>query len=310
MLNSRRQISDIGRDEITFSGAPDPSGSARIGGHVSLGNKPGETISRLREEGFDRLQIHATSPRQWRTPEVREDRDRVIHEACDAHSLALYIHAIYLLNFASPEDAIFEKSIASLTSSLHAASRVGASAVTFHLGSHRGQGFEKSLTRIVFGLEAVLEQASDGPELLLENSAGAGDCVGRSFQELGRIVDALGSRPRVGICLDSAHAFAVGYDVRANSGVAAMLEEIDHYVGLERMRLIHLNDSQADLGSSRDRHANIGDGCIGVDGFRNLLQFDDVRSRPLILETPNPERRSDELKLLRTLLDETKRVAA
>lgn len=284
--------------------------SLNVGGHVSLGSKPANVISAMHGDGFDSLQIHAASPRQWRIPSTKEDREASIRAACTEKGMSLYLHAIYLLNFASADEQIYESSIRSLSWTLHTASRLDAQAVVFHMGSHRGLGFPHVLTRVVSGLERVLQDAPDGPLLLLENSAGAGDCIGSHFDELGEIITSLGKPEGVGVCLDTAHAFAVGYDIRTELAVTEMLTGIDRDLGLERLKLIHVNDSKTELASQRDRHENIGEGRIGLEGFHTFLSFPEIRCRPLVLETPNPERRVGELRLLRNTSEGLGRAAA
>jgi deoxyribonuclease-4 len=224
--------------------------------------------------------------------------------------MELYLHAIYLLNLATHEESIRDASVASLVWNMTAAAELGARAVVFHVGSHRGQGFEASLPGIVGALETVLSRIPDRPSLLLESSAGAGDCVGGSFEQLGRIVDALGRPERIGICLDTAHAFAAGYDLRTAGAVGELVDTIERAAGFELLRLVHVNDSQSELGSRRDRHANIGTGHIGLEGFANLLAVPQLRRLPLILETPNLHRRIDEMRSLRDAAETTVAFAA
>ena len=281
----------------------------RFGGHVSLGPRPEQTLDSLRRLGFSCLQIHASSPRTWRIPESADAKSASIRIACEAGGLDLYLHAIYLINLASADSAIYERSRGILTWNMEIAGRLGAKAVTFHVGSHRGEGFGQVRPRIASAIESVLAQAPAGPALLLENSAGAGDCIGGSFSDLGAIIRDVGGPSNLGCCVDTAHAFAAGHDLRAGDGAERMLAEFDQAVGLDRLQLIHLNDSKTDVGSGRDRHENIGDGFIGEEGFARLLALTPIRSAPLILETPNIERRPQELAMLRRLA-EPERIAA
>lgn len=290
--------------------APSRGADLRIGGHVSIRGKPVEVITAMHEAGFRCLQIHPSSPRQWRTPENHEGQRELIRETCLETGLDLYLHAIYLLNFASEDDAIYESSIRSLSWDMRAAAELGAIAVVFHVGSHRGRGFANSLSRVLPALDTVLGQSPAGPSLLLENSAGAGDCIGGRFSDLGDIIDGLGRPEQLGICLDTAHAFAIGHDLRTPTGMGQLVEDIDSTVGLGRLRLVHVNDSKAELGAGRDRHENIGSGLIGIAGFANLLAVPEVRRLDLVMETPNQERRVAEMAALRRACDSVALAAA
>ena len=276
-------------------------GEPCFGGHVSVGKNPAETIQRMKAQGFRCLQIHASSPRTWRVPADCQDRFGAIREACRDADMALFLHAIYLINLASEDENIAEGSCRMLAWSMSAAAELGAQAVTFHVGSHLGRGFDAVRESVATGVRSVLDNSPTGPVLLLENSAGAGGCIGGSLQELAAIYGDVGRPDNLGICLDTAHAFAAGYDLRTPDGMEVVLEEIDRYLGLDALRAVHLNDSKTDLYSGRDRHENIGAGFIGLNGFANLLDRPEIRSRPLILETPNLESREEELLTLNRL---------
>lgn len=280
-----------------------------IGGHVPLGRKPRETLDSMRELGFACLQIHAASPRTWRIP-AKPDRALFdLRDACAAARMDIYLHGIYLINLASEQESIYEASIRSLSWNLQTGAKLGAKALVFHVGSHLGRGLDKSRPHIAAAIERILSAAPSGPPLLIENSAGAGACIGGNFQDLGRIMADAGRPPNLGICVDTAHAFAMGHDPRTPDGVASLLEAIDDSVGLSRLKLMHLNDSKVDAGAARDRHENIGRGFIGETGFRNLLASPVIRRLPLILETPNLERRPEELRLLLALSEPAREAA-
>jgi deoxyribonuclease IV len=296
-----------GRNRLDVSSAdanypPIRGGEPCFGGHVSLGKNPAEMIQRMKAQGFRCLQIHASSPRTWRVPADCDDRFGAIRKACRDADMALFLHAIYLINLASEDENIAEGSCRMLAWSMSAAADLGAQAVTFHVGSHLGRGFDAVRERVAAAVRMVLDNSPAGPLLLLENSAGAGGCIGGSLQELAAIYDDVGRPDNLGVCLDTAHAFAAGYDLRTPEGVAMVLEDIDRYLGLKALMAMHLNDSKTDLHSGRDRHENIGAGFIGLSGFANLLDRSEIRSRPLILETPNVERREEELFTLSRLI--------
>jgi deoxyribonuclease-4 len=176
---------------------------------------------------------------------------------------AVVVHALYLCNLASPNDEIYEKSVATMTATMDASSAIGAEAVIFHVGSHLGTGFEAGLERVVPAMEQILEHATETTWLLMENSAGAGGTIGRSLDELATLYDACSKHERLGICLDSCHLWVSGYDVTDRKALDALLRDLDKRIGLDRLRALHVNDAKAALGSNSDRHANVLDGELG-----------------------------------------------
>ena len=201
-----------------------------------------------------------------------------------------HLHAVYLINLASPKPALLRSSIESLVHYMELAAALDADSVIFHPGSHLGAGFEAVLPRMSVAIREVLERSPPGrASLLVENSAGSGGCIGRSFDEVARIVESVGSE-RIGVCLDTQHAFASGYELRDPEGIGSTLDELDRLVGLSRLRLVHANDSVVGLGSNRDRHANLGEGELGLDAFRLLLGDPRLRRVPWILEVPGEEK--------------------
>jgi deoxyribonuclease IV len=273
-----------------------------FGGHVGGGVK--EAPGRAEAIGADALQLFVQSPRAWRFP----DHDPEVlasypERARDAGIQATLVHAIYLCNFASPDDVIYEKSVSTLRSTMDASCAIGADGVVFHVGSHLGAGFESGLDRVVPALEQVLERCSDSTWLLVENAAGTGATIGRSLEELATIVDRLGRHPRLGVCLDSCHLWASGYDVTEPKALDALLDQFDETIGLDRLRALHVNDSQTPLGSNRDRHANIGEGLIGkkLSVFLGNPRLQDL---PAVVETEGQDGKGpdeQEMKSLRSL---------
>jgi deoxyribonuclease IV len=261
-----------------------------IGAHVSPAGGLPKAIERGVERGCRAIQIFNQSPRTWR-PSIYADGDvRAFREAMDSSPIeAVLIHAVYLLNCASEDPDIRAKSLASLTHSLRVGHTIGASAVVLHPGSakqgHVGGAIERAAETIA---EALAE--SDGCELHLENTAGAGGTLGRSFDELARLLDAAGAGARLGVCLDSCHLLASGYDIRTAKGVSAALGDATRKLGRGRVRSLHLNDSQTPLGSNRDRHANIGSGELGEQGCAAFLSAPGLQRLACVLETPGENR--------------------
>ena len=214
--------------------------------------------------GAEAVQLFTQSPRAWRpTNHDPANFARFKERRHETGLGAVLCHALYLINLATPDDQIYEKSLASLLNTIEVGCAIDADGVVFHIGSHLGGGFDGCLERVLPALELALEHCSDTTWLLIENSAGAGGTVGRSVDELAVVVDGLGRHPRVGVCLDSCHLWVSGVDVTDASVVDAVLDELDERVGLDRLRALHVNDAEAPLGSNRDRHANIGEGVLG-----------------------------------------------
>jgi len=236
----------------------------------------------------------------WRPTAYGDDDYSAFREAMSPSAIeAVLIHAVYLINCASEDGEIRDKSHTSLVQSLTVGAGIGASGVVLHPGSAKQGDVGQAIQRAGEVISTALSE-TDGCELHLENTAGAGGTLGRSFDELSALLEASGGDERLGICLDSCHLFASGYDIRTIDGVAQVLDEFDAAVGLDRLRSLHLNDSQAPLGSNRDRHADIGEGEIGDAGCAAFLSEPRFDTLPCVLETPGPHREgptSEELAL-------------
>ena len=254
-----------------------------FGGHVSGGVKAAP--ERAEAIGANALQLFVQSPRAWRFPDHDPDVLASFSQRTrDAGIESVLVHAIYLCNFASPDDEIYGKSVSTLSSTVDAACAINAEGVVFHVGSHLGSGFEAGVERAAPAVELVLERCSDTTWLLVENSAGTGGTIGRSLEELATLVERLGGHPRLGICLDSCHLWASGYDVTDPAALDSLLDEFDTLIGLDRLRALHVNDSQTPLGSNRDRHANLREGLIG-DGLSVFLGNPRLQHLPAVVET-------------------------
>jgi deoxyribonuclease-4 len=254
--------------------------------------------------GADVVQLFVQSPRTWRFPNHDPaDIERFRERRAETGLGGVLVHALYLVNLATPDKEMYKKSVDTMRSTVDAACAIEADGVVFHIGSHLGAGFERGLKRVVPALEQVLERCSDTTWLLMENSAGTGGTIGRSTEELATIFDALGRHERLGICLDSCHWFASGVDVSDRKALNAALKEVDALIGLDRLRALHANDSKEPLGSNRDRHANIGDGLIG-EGLGAFLSHRKLQKLPVVLEVPGEDGHgpnADEIRKLREL---------
>jgi deoxyribonuclease-4 len=235
-----------------------------FGAHMSSSGGIDSAIDRIVGVGGDCVQVFTQSPRMWRPTDHKPETIERFHEKRrEAGIGGVVCHALYLVNLAAPDDEIYEKSIKAMSSTVDTACAIGADGVIFHVGSHLGAGFEVGLERTCAALSQILERCEGDTWLLMENSAGAGATIGRSLEELAVLLEHLDHHPRLGVCLDSCHLYVSGYDVTDRAAVDAMVAELDERIGLDRLRALHVNDSAAELGSNRDRHANIGEGLMG-----------------------------------------------
>jgi deoxyribonuclease IV len=275
-----------------------------FGAHVSSSGGISSAIDRAEAIGCDAVQVFTQSPRMWRaTNHPAEQIARFRERREEAGIGAVVCHALYLVNLASPDPVIYDKSVAAMQATLDAAAAIGAEGVIFHVGSHLGSGFEAGLERVVPALRGLLEHTTDELWLLIENSAGAGGTIGRSTDELAAIFEALDRHPRLGVCLDSCHWFVSGIDVTDPNALAAAVDDLDARIGLDRLRCLHVNDSKAELGSNRDRHDSIGQGLLG-EQLGVFLAHPGFQGLPAILETPGPDGHGPdaaEVQLLRDL---------
>ena len=282
-----------------------------FGAHVSSAGGISSAIDRAEELGCDAVQVFTQSPRMWKpTAHAPEQVERFRQRREEAKVRSVVCHALYLVNLAASDREIHRKSVAAMQASLETAAAIGAEGVVFHVGSHLGDGVAKGVRRAAPPLRRLLELTDDRLWLVLENSAGAGGTMGRSVEELAAIFDALDGHPRLGICLDSCHWWVSGVDVTDPIALDAALGELDHRVGLDRLRCLHVNDAEVGLGSNRDRHASLGLGTIG-DGMATFLAHPAFQELPAILETLGPDGTyGGELALLRGLHRRGRRAAA
>ncbi len=261
-----------------------------IGAHVSPAGGLPKAVERGVERGCEAIQIFNQSPRMWKPTAYTDEDFAAFREAMsDSPIEAVLIHAVYLLNCASDDAEIRAKSLASLTHSLRVGQAIGAAGVVLHPGSAKTGHVGDAIARAGETIGQALAD-SEGCELHLENTAGAGGTLGRSFKELRELLDAAGGDERLGVCLDSCHLLASGYDIRTGPDMASVLREANRKLGGRRIRSLHLNDSQTPLGSNRDRHANIGEGELGKEGCIAFLSAKGFQRLPCVLETPGAER--------------------
>lgn len=275
-----------------------------IGAHVSPAGGPAKAVARGVERGARAIQIFNQNPRAWKPREYSEEEIAAFRAAMAASDVdALLIHAVYLLNCASDDEAIRANSLRSLIASLRAGAQLGAHAVVLHPGSAKTGDVGEAIARAGAVIAEALAE-SEGCALHLENTAGSGGTLGRSFEELAALMDAAGGDERLGLCLDSCHLLASGFEIRSAEALSEVLDGCVALVGLERLGSLHLNDSQKPLGSNVDRHANVGEGELGRDGCAVFLSEPRFEDLPLVLETPGPQHSgptAEELALARAL---------
>jgi len=276
-----------------------------IGAHVNSSGGVWKAIGNGMDIGCEAVQFFAGSPRTWK-PQIYRDADaeKFRETRADSPIRFVVIHSIYLINLASAKEDFYENSVTSLNGAVAAAEQLGADAVVTHVGSHQGAGFDEGLVRVQAALRRALEE-SDGSlvRILLENTAGAGGTMGVDFEELGAMIAAADGHPRLGICLDTAHVFEAGFDLRTAAGLDEALARLDAACGLDRLVMLHLNDSKTPFGSNRDRHENIGEGEIGLDGFRSIVTHPAFADLPGILEVPGFDDKGPDARNVQLLRD-------
>ncbi|HEV2427790.1 MAG TPA: deoxyribonuclease IV [Acidimicrobiales bacterium] len=264
-----------------------------VGAHVRGGGQLIPSLEAGVEIGATSIQVFVQSPRMWKPTQYAPSVLAAYREAQAAHPsvTSTFSHATYLINLASPDPELYQRSVDCLVNNVSVSRGMGASGVVLHVGSHMGAGFDTALPQIAEGLQRALDQAEPAPAgvdcpILIENAAGTGGTVGRDFDEIEAIIAACGGDERLGLCVDTQHLWASGEDYSTVDGAAAVLAKISRQVGLDRLRCLHLNDSKIELGANRDRHANIGEGTIGEAGLAPLVGHFRIRDLPLLLEVP------------------------
>lgn len=276
----------------------------RLGAHVSTREPFSECIDRARAIGCETMQIFVNAPQRWNPVPIAEGEiNKYLEKNQKAKINPVIIHSIYLINLASSNPFFYQASIKSLIDDMKKAALINAFGVNFHLGSTKGKTLDQVLDKIVLAIKNVLIATGNGTYLILENSAGAGDIIGDKFAELGAIIKAVKS-DRLKVTLDTAHAFGSGYNLATAEGLEQTLEEFDKEIGLDRLVCLHLNDSAVPWGSNRDRHADIGDGYIGLEAFGRIINHPKLKNLPGIIETPGNKEKTevDNLKILKSLI--------
>ncbi len=277
----------------------------RLGKHVSIAGGLDKALDRAHNIGCNAVQIFVSNPRSWQAkPLAAEVIKKFQDKQQELEITPVVVHAIYLINIASPKDNLRDKSLQALITDYQRAVTIGANYLVFHPGSHTGSGSKKAVKRIAAGINKLLAKIAGDTTLLIENVAGAGTQIGASFGEIDEIFDLLDDPSRVGVCLDTCHSFSAGYNIAEEEGLNTMLRKFEEEgPGLDKLSLLHINDSVYKLGSHKDEHAHIGEGEIGEQGFAGIINHADLKTIPLILETPWFDDRDDDpdVKLIKKL---------
>jgi deoxyribonuclease-4 len=257
----------------------------RLGAHVSASGGLDKAIDRAQEMGAETIQLFASSPRAWAFKPPSDEQVAAFRAKAEAADVApVFLHGSYLLNLGGNPELV-DKGIDSLSNHMNVAGQIGAAGVIFHGGSHKGVGFDGVLGQVSVALNKVLDRSPKDVWLIIENSAGMGDHIGSSFQEISRIMEAVDS-PQVMVCLDTQHTVAAGYNIIDAGAIDGVIDEFDREIGLSRLVAVHANDTKVEMGSGVDRHENIGEGHIGVKGFETIMGHRAFRDVPFVLEVP------------------------
>jgi len=265
----------------------------KLGFHVSISGSIDLAVDQAIRLRCDTFQIFTRNPRSWATRPFRDGEVEAFREKrIQAGLEPVYSHMPYILNLASPDDEIYSRSIDSLSMELGRCAALGVPMLVTHLGSHMGYGLERGISRIVGALNRALDADDSDVVILLENGSGSRNGVGSTFEEISGILEGVEHPERVAACLDTCHAFVAGFEINEQKGLDEALSSFDDTIGLDRLRLVHLNDSVGGLGTGVDHHEHIGLGGIGLEGFR-LIVGSRLSKAPMVMETPIDDRRTD-----------------
>ena len=280
-----------------------PDKNPLIGAHMSVSGGVSKAIERGESIDCSAIQIFTKNNTRWASPPIKPEeaeRFRKLYEKSGICSV--FSHDIYLINLASPDEAIFEKSKRAFLEEIERAEMLKLDFLVFHPGVHRDSGKEAGLEKIASTVKDALKQTKNYKvKLLFETTAGQGTSLGSTFEELGFLLKNSGNPDRLGVCLDTCHIFAGGYDIRTEKGYKKVFDEFDHYAGVENIRAIHLNDSKGECGSHLDRHEHIGKGKIGKSGFGFIMSDKRFKNVPKVLETPKDEDMKEDIENMETL---------
>jgi deoxyribonuclease-4 len=266
----------------------------RVGVHVSIAGSLESAADRAKAKGCDVFQMFSRNPRGWAFRPLSANDTGGFAAKITATGLLPVDHMPYLPNLASPKEEIYKQSVSALTAELGRCGQLQIPYLVTHLGHHLGDGIAMGRKRVCAAVNTALSASDNDVVLLLENTAGEKNSVGSTFEHIRSIIDGLSDLSRIGICFDTCHAFAAGYELRTAEGIKDTMHQLNDAIGVDRVKCVHLNDSKGERGSGLDRHEHIGMGFIGEEGFLRILHHPVFRDLPLICETPVDFRRDDE----------------
>jgi deoxyribonuclease IV len=276
-----------------------------VGLHVSAAGSPELAFDRAKEIGANTFQIFTRNPNQWKFKPIPDETVVAFREKRKESGFRRIVdHMPYLPNLASPEKSTMKISRFTLDEELKRCDALGIDYLVIHLGSHLGKGAAVGMANIAAACNQATTASEGSAMILLENMAGQKNCIGARFEEIRGILDKVGDEGRVGVCLDTCHAFAAGFDLGSDGSVKGTMDLFDELIGLKKLKVVHLNDSKGPLGSRLDRHENIGEGKIGRKGIKSFLHFPGIDERPIIMETPYEDYKTmgKGIKLVRSLM--------
>ncbi len=280
--------------------------SMRFGFHISIAGGFSKVVERATARGCDTIQFFSRNPRGWKYSPLNETEVKAFRSSIQSSTLSpVFLHMPYLPNVASFKSKFYKRSIQSIAADLQRAEQLGAQYLIIHIGHRMESSEDEAIEAVSQGIDQAFEEVKNDITLLLENTAGQGTEIGYTFDQIKRILEKVNDHQRMGVCLDTAHSFEAGYDLSNKDGIERTLEAFDQSIGLRRLHLLHLNDSKTPLGSRKDRHWHIGEGYIGLEGFRSLVNHPLLRVLPGIMETPRKDTVEDlkNMEVIRSLIE-------
>jgi len=279
----------------------------RFGFHISIAGGFSKVVERAHVRGCETIQFFSRNPRGWKYSPLKKKEVKAFRSSIQSPVLfPIFLHMPYLPNIASSKSKFYKRSIHSIATDLQRAEQLGAQYLIMHIGHRMESSEDQAIDAVSQGIDQAFEKVKNGVILLMENTAGQGTEIGYTFDQIKKIIEGVHDHQRMGVCLDTAHTFEAGYDLSDKNGIDRTLEKFDQTIGLKRLHLLHLNDSKTPLGSRKDRHWHIGEGYIGLEGFRNLVNHLLLRHLPGIMETPRKDTVEDlkNMKVIRSLVDD------
>ncbi len=270
----------------------------RIGVHVSIAGRIYESLERAKALGSNTMQIFSRNPRGWLVSKLDAGDVKEFKRLKAEYDIKpVVVHIPYIINLSTPDDGLYKKSINAYIEDVGRADMIGAEYFVTHLGSHTGSGEDSGIKRFASALDSIIKEAKPRVKILLENTAGSGDSIGYRFSHLQRIIEGIKDASNIGVCIDTAHTFEAGYDIRSKGGLEETLSEFDRSVGLSLIKVVHFNDSLSPLGSRVDRHQHLGKGKIGIEALARVINHPLLKDAAFIMETPKNTDKDDKMNM-------------